>query len=132
QALGFPLLIKSGVEADDVIGTLAKQAEAAGMSALIFTGDKDFAQLVNASITLVDTMKKKYALKYALRRTRNPRQIWRTTTIDNRLSRPDRRQSRQHTRCQNRRPQNGRQMAQHLRQLRHRDKKRRTHQRQSR
>ncbi len=58
QALGFPLLIKSGVEADDVIGTLAKQAEAAGMSALIFTGDKDFAQLVNASITLVDTMKK--------------------------------------------------------------------------
>jgi DNA polymerase-1 len=58
QALGFPLLIKSGVEADDVIGTLAKQAEAAGMLALIFTGDKDFAQLVNASITLVDTMKK--------------------------------------------------------------------------
>jgi len=57
QALGFSLLIESGVEADDVIGTLAKQAKALGMSTLIFTGDKDFAQLVNASITLVDTMK---------------------------------------------------------------------------
>ncbi len=57
QALGFPLLMESGVEADDVIGTLAKQAEAAGMHTLIFTGDKDFAQLVNASITLIDTMK---------------------------------------------------------------------------
>jgi DNA polymerase-1 len=58
QALGFPLLIESGVEADDVIGTLAKQAEAAGMQTVIFTGDKDFAQLVNPAITLIDTMKK--------------------------------------------------------------------------
>ncbi len=57
QALGFPLLIESGVEADDVIGTLAKQAEAAGMQTVIFTGDKDFAQLVNPAITLIDTMK---------------------------------------------------------------------------
>ncbi len=57
QALGFPLLAEAGVEADDVIGTLAKQAESAGMQTLIFTGDKDFAQLVNDHIILVDTMK---------------------------------------------------------------------------
>ncbi len=57
QALGFPLLMVEGVEADDVIGTLAKQAEAAGMQTLIFSGDKDFAQLVNQSITLINTMK---------------------------------------------------------------------------
>jgi DNA polymerase I len=60
QALGFPLLVKSGVEADDVIGTLAKQAEAVGMQTLIFSGDKDFAQLVNESITLINTMKNNY------------------------------------------------------------------------
>ncbi len=57
-ALGFPLLMETGVEADDVIGTLALQAQAAGMQVLIFTGDKDFAQLVNSQITIVDTMKK--------------------------------------------------------------------------
>ena len=57
QAMGFPLLMKSGVEADDVIGTLAKQAEAAGMHTFIFSSDKDFAQLVNASITLINSMK---------------------------------------------------------------------------
>ncbi len=58
QALGFPLLMETGVEADDVIGTLALQAQAAGMEVLIFTGDKDFAQLVCSEITIVDTMKK--------------------------------------------------------------------------
>ena len=57
EALGFPLLMETGVEADDVIGTLAKQAEVAGMQTLIFTGDKDFAQLVNDNIMLIDTMK---------------------------------------------------------------------------
>ncbi len=56
-ALGFTVLQIEGVEADDVIGTLAKQAEADGKSSLIFTGDKDFAQLVNNSIAIVDTMK---------------------------------------------------------------------------
>ncbi len=54
QSLGFPLLIENGVEADDVIGTLTKQAEAAGMQSFIFSGDKDFAQLVCASVTLID------------------------------------------------------------------------------
>lgn len=56
HALGFPVLIERGVEADDVIGTLAKKADKAGMETLIFTGDKDFAQLVTPTITLIDTM----------------------------------------------------------------------------
>ncbi|MDY6994434.1 MAG: 5'-3' exonuclease H3TH domain-containing protein, partial [Pseudomonadota bacterium] len=56
QALGFPLLMETEVEADDVIATLAKQAEAQGMHTFILSGDKDFAQLVNAQISLIDTM----------------------------------------------------------------------------
>jgi len=56
QALGLPLLRISGVEADDVIGTLAQRATAAGLHVLISTGDKDMAQLVNEQITLVNTM----------------------------------------------------------------------------
>src|SRR5262245_64884071 len=53
---GWPLLMVDGVEADDVIGTLARSAEAAGMETLISTGDKDLAQLVTPSVTLVNTM----------------------------------------------------------------------------
>ncbi len=56
RALGLPLLCEPGVEADDVIGTLAKRAAAAGMPVLISTGDKDIAQLVNEHITLINTM----------------------------------------------------------------------------
>ncbi|MCW8917952.1 MAG: DNA polymerase I [Gammaproteobacteria bacterium] len=56
EALGLPLLMVEGVEADDVIGTLAQQAAAQGMAVLISTGDKDMAQLVDESITLVNTM----------------------------------------------------------------------------
>lgn len=56
EALGFPLVIEQGVEADDVIGTLAVQAAAAGHEVLISTGDKDMAQLVNPQVTLVNTM----------------------------------------------------------------------------
>jgi len=56
RAMGFPLLCIDGVEADDVIGTLAKQAEAQGMKVVVSTGDKDMAQLVNAHVTLVNTM----------------------------------------------------------------------------
>ena len=56
KAQGFPLLAVPGVEADDVIGTLAKMAEAAGESVLISTGDKDLAQLVTDKVTLVNTM----------------------------------------------------------------------------
>lgn len=56
EALGFPLLMIEGVEADDVIGTLARAASAAGVCVVISTGDKDIAQLVNEKITLINTM----------------------------------------------------------------------------
>lgn len=56
QALGFPMLRVSGVEADDVIGTLALQAAAEGVDVTISTGDKDFAQLVRPGVKLVNTM----------------------------------------------------------------------------
>jgi DNA polymerase I len=56
QALGLPLLRIEGVEADDVIGTLATRAAAAGLATLISTGDKDMAQLVDDQVTLVNTM----------------------------------------------------------------------------
>ena len=56
RALGIPLLAIENVEADDVLGTLAKQAEALGMKTLISTGDKDMAQIVNENISLINTM----------------------------------------------------------------------------
>jgi len=56
KAMGLPLMIVDGVEADDVIGTLCVQATAAGMTSLVSTGDKDMAQLVNESVTLINTM----------------------------------------------------------------------------
>ncbi|HEX7111554.1 MAG TPA: 5'-3' exonuclease H3TH domain-containing protein, partial [Mizugakiibacter sp.] len=56
EALGFPILRVPGVEADDVIGTLAKQAAAAGIEVIVSTGDKDFAQLVGPHVRLVNTM----------------------------------------------------------------------------
>jgi len=55
-AMGLPLLRINGVEADDVIGTLCRQAQDAGMDVLVSTGDKDMAQLVNDKVTLVNTM----------------------------------------------------------------------------
>jgi DNA polymerase-1 len=60
KAMGLPILMVDGVEADDVIGTLAKQAAAAGKSTLISTGDKDLAQLVDSHVTLVNTMTDTY------------------------------------------------------------------------
>ncbi|MCK5649706.1 MAG: DNA polymerase I, partial [Gammaproteobacteria bacterium] len=57
KALGFPLIAIPGVEADDVIGTLAVQAAQQGFDVVISTGDKDMAQLVNEQVSLVDTMK---------------------------------------------------------------------------
>ena len=56
KALGWPVLMVNGVEADDVIGTLACQATQAGWETIISTGDKDLAQLVNPSVTLINTM----------------------------------------------------------------------------
>lgn len=60
QAMGLPLLQVPGVEADDVIGTLAAQAAEAGMDTVISTGDKDMAQLVNDHVTLINTMSNTY------------------------------------------------------------------------
>ncbi len=59
KAMGLPLLIVEGVEADDVIGALAHQANEQGMDVLISTGDKDMAQLVNERVTLINTMTNK-------------------------------------------------------------------------
>jgi len=56
RALGLPLVIVEGVEADDVIGTIVTQAAQAHMQAIISTGDKDLAQLVNEHVTLINTM----------------------------------------------------------------------------
>ncbi|MCK9387454.1 MAG: DNA polymerase I [Sulfuritalea sp.] len=56
RAAGWPLLMIDGVEADDVIGTLSRQAAEAGIDCVISTGDKDLAQLVNSRVTLINTM----------------------------------------------------------------------------
>ncbi|WP_333005370.1 DNA polymerase I [Vibrio coralliilyticus] len=56
RAMGLPLICVPGVEADDVIGTLAYQASQAGIPVLISTGDKDMAQLVDDNVTLINTM----------------------------------------------------------------------------
>ncbi|GAC1316269.1 MAG: DNA polymerase I [Collimonas sp.] len=56
RAMGWPILMVEGVEADDVIGTLTVQAVSHGMQAVVSTGDKDLAQLVNEHVTLINTM----------------------------------------------------------------------------
>ncbi len=59
EALAVPLIIKKGVEADDVIGTLATEAVGEGMDVVIVSGDKDMMQLVNGHVRVLDTMKEK-------------------------------------------------------------------------
>ena len=56
KAMGWPILMVEGIEADDVIGTLAVQAAGHGMETVVSTGDKDMAQLVNDRVTLINTM----------------------------------------------------------------------------
>ena len=56
EAMGIPMVIHEGVEADDVIGTLTRRAESEHLPVLISTGDKDMAQLVGAEVTLINTM----------------------------------------------------------------------------
>jgi DNA polymerase-1 len=56
EAMGWPLLVVERVEADDVIGTLARQAETQGIRTIVSTGDKDLAQLVDPNVTLINTM----------------------------------------------------------------------------
>ena len=58
-AMGLPLLSVPGVEADDVIATLARQAREQGLEVLVSTGDKDLAQIVNSEVELIDTMSDK-------------------------------------------------------------------------
>lgn len=60
EAMGLPLLVVEGVEADDVIGTLAKQASERSLPVVVSTGDKDMAQLVNRWVSLVNTMSGSY------------------------------------------------------------------------
>lgn len=60
KAMGLPLIIESGVEADDVIGTLARQATEQQLDVVISTGDKDMAQLVTDHVLLMDTMKNEF------------------------------------------------------------------------
>ncbi|MBO9497719.1 DNA polymerase I, partial [Thalassotalea sp. G20_0] len=60
RALGLPLLMIEGVEADDVIGTLARQATEKKINTIISTGDKDIAQLVTEHVSLIDTMNDAY------------------------------------------------------------------------
>ena len=61
EAMGLPLICVAGVEADDVIGTLAAQATERGIDTLISTGDKDMAQLVNQHVSLINTMTDVYS-----------------------------------------------------------------------
>ncbi|NOZ37195.1 MAG: DNA polymerase I, partial [Gammaproteobacteria bacterium] len=61
RAMGLPLLCVDGVEADDVIGTLAAEATAKKIDTLISTGDKDMAQLVNEHVSLINTMTDSYS-----------------------------------------------------------------------
>jgi len=56
EAMGFSMIVEPGVEADDVIGTLARRASAEGRTCVISTGDKDMAQLVDEHVTLINTM----------------------------------------------------------------------------
>ncbi len=56
KAMGWPILMVEGVEADDVIGTLAVEASKLGMNTVVSTGDKDLAQLVNPQVMLINTM----------------------------------------------------------------------------
>lgn len=60
KAMGLPLLVIEGVEADDVIGTLAKHAATKGQRVVISTGDKDMAQLVDGQVNLINTMSNRY------------------------------------------------------------------------
>lgn len=60
RELGWPLIVTPGIEADDVIGTLARRGEAAGMDVVVATGDKDLSQLVDERIVLLNTMNTKF------------------------------------------------------------------------
>ncbi len=109
-ALGFPILRVPGVEADDVIGTLAVQARALGIEVEISTGDKDMAQLVGPRVTLVNTMSNTTMDSDGVMA-----EVRRAAGADHRLPRAHRRQHRQHARRTQVRPEDRRQMAGRIR-----------------
>ncbi|MFQ5780581.1 MAG: 5'-3' exonuclease H3TH domain-containing protein, partial [Nitrospiria bacterium] len=59
EAFQIPAVMEEGIEADDIIGTLARQGEAAGLQVVIISGDKDMFQLISPSVTVYDTLKEK-------------------------------------------------------------------------
>ncbi len=120
QALGFPMLRVSGVEADDVIGTLALQACADGIDVTISTGDKDFAQLVRAGRDPGQHHERQRA-----RRGRGDGQVRRAPGTDRRLPGADGRQRRQHSRRGQVRPEDGGQVAGRIRHAGRGDRQRR-------
>ena len=92
--MGWPLLEVEGVEADDVIGTLALQARQQGVRTVISSSDKDLTQLVDPQVTMVNTMSNEtfdeagVVAKFGVK-----------PDADHRLPHADRRQRRQHSRC---------------------------------
>ena len=114
EAMGIPLLRIEGVEADDVIGTLARQAAAAGAPTVISTGDKDLAQLVDGHVTLVNTMD-----NTKLDRAGVEQKFGVYARADHRLSGARRRFDRQHPRRTRRRPEDGGEMAAAIPRSRH-------------
>ena len=93
RGMGLPILREQGVEADDVIGTLACAAAKENLSVLISTGDKDMAQLVSPQITLINTMS-----GHGARSRRREDQVRRVSRADHRLPGAGGRQLRQHSR----------------------------------
>jgi len=71
DSLGIPQVQIEGYEADDIMGTIAKEMEEKGISVVLVTGDKDFCQLVSEKVTLIDTMRdKKTGIKEVIQRFR--------------------------------------------------------------
>ena len=108
-AMGLPLLRVPGVEADDVIGTLARRAAAAGFTVLISTGDKDMAQLVGPAIDA-----RQHDEQFAARSRRRQGEVRRLSRADHRLPRARRRQLRQHSRHPRRRSEDRGEMAESI------------------
>ena len=106
RAHGWPLLMIDGVEADDVIGTLAIEAAAQGMDCVVSTSDKDLAQLVRPGITLVNTMSNE-----TLDEPGRARQVRRARGPGARFPDAHRRRGRQRSRRAEGRPEDGGQMA---------------------
>lgn len=79
RLLGWKVLAVPGVEADDVIGTLAHAAASRGMNVIVSSGDKDLAQLVNERITIIEKARHE---RQATRCGRCDGRVWRSTTPD--------------------------------------------------